>query len=248
MIVYKSKYKTLIVSGCSFTANNHESSCCWANILADRIGLDIVNLAVDAAGNEHVANSLVLYLERQKPNPENTLVMPMWTSVLRTDFITDRRAHTIVPTPVKRFYYDKFNQLYSICEFEEKDYYGNWAKTYKQTQSTKSLSLQSWIEINKLTNYLRQNNYDFRYLTYTNILHGGGIPKVKFLDELSSLGLTIDLSKWILTNNQDSLGEFALYYNQLCSDGVHPDLQGHEDWLEQKLIPVLLNENILQIQ
>ena len=145
-------------------------------------------------------------------------------------------------------YYDKFNQLYSICEFEEKDYYGNWANIYKHTQSTKSLSLQSWIEINKLTNYLQQNNYDFRYLTYTNILHGGGIPKVKFLDELSSLGLTIDLSKWILTNRQDPLGEFAVFHNQLCSDGIHPDLQGHEDWLEQKLIPVLRKENILQIQ
>lgn len=242
----KSKYKHLVVSGCSFTANNHESSCCWANILADRTGMSIVNLAVDAAGNSHVANSLVLYLERNKPDPTTTLVLPMWTSVLRTDFITDCNIHNIVPEPVRRFSYDDFNQLYSICEVEEKNYYGLWAKTYKQTQSTKSLSLQSWLEINKLTNYLQKKNYNFKYLTYRNILYGTGLSKVKFLNELKTLDLYIDLSNWLLTDNKDPLGEFAVYHNLLCSDQRHPSLQGHENWVEQKLIPVLLQENILQ--
>lgn len=246
MIAYKSHYKTLIVSGCSFTANNHESSCCWANILAERTGMDIVNLAVDAAGNSHVANSLVLFLERNKPDPGTTLVLPMWTSVLRTDFITDRSTHTIIPEPVRRFNYDDFNQLYSICEVEEKNYYGSWAKTYKQTQSVKSLSLQSWIEINKLTNYLQQKNYNFKYLTYENILYGTGISKVNFLDELKNLDLHIDLSNWLLINNKDPLGEFSVYHDQLCSDQKHPSLEGHENWLEQKLIPALIQENILQ--
>jgi hypothetical protein len=247
MTRYKSKYKKLVVSGCSFTANNHESSCCWANLLADRTGLDIVNLAVDAAGNEHIANSTILYLERQRPDPATTLVMPMWSSVTRTDFITDRNAHSINPSPVNKFYYDKFTQLYSICEVEEKTYYGSWAKQYKLTQSTKSLSLQSWIEINKLTNYLQQHEFDFKYLTFKDTLYGNGSSTIKFLDELTELDLTIDLSHWILTQNKDSLGEFAIYHNQLCSDGWHPSLQAHEDWVDHKLIPVLLENNIFQL-
>lgn len=246
MTAYKSRYQTLIVSGCSFTANNHESSCCWANILADRTGMNIVNLAVDAAGNSHIANSLILYLAKHQPDPQTTLVMAMWSGIGRTDFITARSCHGIDPQPVVPFYYDANNQLYSICENSETNYHGAWARTYKSRQNDSSLSLQSWLEINKLTNYLCCNHYDYRYLAFNDILYGNGISPLNFIDELNRIDLELDLSNWLLTGAKESLGEFALYYNLLCKDGVHPSLQGHEQWLEQKLMPTLIEHNILQ--
>jgi hypothetical protein len=243
-----SNYQNLIVSGCSFTSNNHESSCSWANLLADWSGMDIVNLGVDAAGNRHVANSIMLYLERNRPDPKTTLIMPMWTSVTRTDFITDRKSHVINPRPVKEFYYDEFTQLYSICEYKEKHYYGPWAGEYKHMQSAKSLCMQSWIEINNLTNYLTHNQYTFKYLEFMDILHGRGILETNFLNELKTLNLTLDLSNWLLISDKEPLGEFALYHDQVCEDGVHPALQAHESWTREKLIPELLRENILLLQ
>lgn len=246
MTACKSRYSTLIVSGCSFTANNHESSCCWANVLAERTGMNIVNLAVDAAGNKHIADSLILYLTKHSPDPATVLIMPMWSSIARTDFITASACHSIEPQPVKPFYYDANNQLYSICENSETNYHGAWARTYKSRQNDSSLSLQSWLEINKLTNYLCCNHYDYRYLAFNDILYGNGISPLNFVNELKNIDLELDLSKWLLTGTKEPLGEFALYHNLLCSDGIHPSLQGHEQWLEQKLMPALIEHNILQ--
>lgn len=245
MPAYKSQYQTLIVSGCSFTANNHESSCCWANVLADHTGMNIINLAVDAAGNRHIANSIILYLTQQQLDPAGVLVLPMWSGISRTDFIIGQH-YTLHPVPVRKFNYDSFTQLYSICEATEQIYYGPWAAAYKKMQNKHSSSLNSWLEINKLTDYLQKNCYAFKYLTFANILNGCGLSEIDFLACLKDLKLTLPAAdQWLLTHNTDSLGEFALYHNLLCSDGIHPSLHGHESWLEQKLIPDLLKNNLL---
>ena len=89
--IVNSKFKKLVVSGCSFTHNNHHDKCAWANLLADWSGMTIVNLATPGAGNEHIANSLILYLEKNKLDPSNTLVMAMWSGIDRNDLIVSRK-------------------------------------------------------------------------------------------------------------------------------------------------------------
>ena len=92
---YKSKFKYLVVSGCSFTHNNHqESHCVWANTLAVWTNMTINNLAIPGAGNTHIKNSVILHLEKNKPNPADTLVLVMWSGPERIDWITEiGRAH-----------------------------------------------------------------------------------------------------------------------------------------------------------
>lgn len=88
--------KQLVVSGCSFTANNHATSCAWANFLADACGADCVNLARDGAGNEHIARSVILYLEQHRPDPAHTLVLVMWSGVDRLDLLASTAAEPTI--------------------------------------------------------------------------------------------------------------------------------------------------------
>ena len=55
----------------------------------------------------------------------------------------------------------------------------------------------------------------------------------------------MDLTNWILTKEIDSLGEFAIYHNELIPNDGHPTLNAHERWTREKLIPTLLQQKIL---
>jgi hypothetical protein len=97
------KIKNLLVSGCSFTYGES-----WASIFAKKHNLKLINLAAPGAGNLHIANSIILYLERNTLNIEDTLIGVMWSNPMRTDFMV---------TPTKkycdlyRFTYDDHNRL-----------------------------------------------------------------------------------------------------------------------------------------
>ena len=85
----KSQFQHLVVSGCSFTTNEHvpdKSDWNWPNILAKDTGMTIHNLATAAAGNNHIARSIIVYLEKNKLPIDKTLVIAMWSGVGRIDF------------------------------------------------------------------------------------------------------------------------------------------------------------------
>ena len=243
--IINSKFKKLIVSGCSFTHNNHSESCAWANLLADWSGMEIVNLATPGAGNGHISDSIILYLERNKPDPTETLVMTMWSGIDRTDFIVSRKKYKEKTKYNFESFYDSFTEHYMVGGI-------HWnqqaipntllVKEYNSLQDEKSLSLRAWLTFNKLTNYLSVNNYVYRYTTFEDILNKG---RINFLKELSSLDLTLDLKNWILINGKDSLGGFTLYHNKRLPVDEHPTLEGQEQWVKEQLIPTLVNQGIL---
>lgn len=246
--IVESKFKKLVVSGCSFTYNNHYTSCAWANLLADWAGMELVNLAIPGAGNSHIATSLILYLERYRPDPKDTLVMAMWSGIDRADFVVSREKYSQKPKHNREHFYDKFTQHYMVGGF-------NWAKSnipagrltteYHDLQDNKSAAVKSWLDFGMLTNYLNAKSYNFRYTGFLDILHGKGLDDINLLDELDILNLSLDQTNWILTQGKDPLGEYATYLDELYPNDRHPTRIGQERWVKEKLIPALIRSNIL---
>ena len=91
--------KNLIVSGCSFTYNNHETSAStWPYYLKDLGGFDqVLDCSMPGAGNYHIASSLQWAIEMQNPDPTNSLVIVMWSGNDRDDYICPQSIITDYP-------------------------------------------------------------------------------------------------------------------------------------------------------
>lgn len=79
----------LIVSGCSFTYNNHDSfAASWPYYLKDLGGFtQVLDCSLPGAGNQHISNSLLWALNIDQPDPKNSLIVVMWSGNDRDDYI-----------------------------------------------------------------------------------------------------------------------------------------------------------------
>jgi hypothetical protein len=87
--VHNFDIKNLIVGGCSFTYNNHETSAVtWPYYLRDLGGFEqVLDCSLPGAGNSHIADSLQWALEVDRPEPADSLVIVMWSGCDRDDYI-----------------------------------------------------------------------------------------------------------------------------------------------------------------
>lgn len=253
----KSRYKDLIVSGCSFTKNGLYEGLfsSWANILARESGTTLHNLAIPGAGNDHISKSILLYLEHNNFDPQTTLVIAMWSGVGRIDWITDASLSRFKNSYAFHHYYDKFNELVLG---------GNWWNLmnpnhlmkilidYSKYQSDHSMALHSWLAMENLSNYLEKHGYDYRYTSFVNYKSGnikGDAMIIDYFQELEKLELTLDMSHWINLNETDYLGDYTRKINALEKDNFHPRCpDGFKSWTYNILIPALINEGILPNQ
>lgn len=247
-----SKFKHLVVSGCSFTHNNwHESHCVWANALAHWSCMTIDNLAIPGAGNTHIKNSIVLHLERTRPDPDNTLILVMWSGPERIDWITDKNSSK---------FREKYPFSYDYTQNNELTLGGNWWANkaeshllqtlieYSKYQSGSSLALNSWIQIQDLENYLKCNNYEYYFLSWFNYndpIHSGNCW-INFDQECNQMGLSRPTWQWLATDVDKSLGRWTQNRPEyLWTDKLHPTWQGHEAWLRAVLVPELIEKKVL---
>ena len=86
--------KTLIVSGCSYTASEYISSAYpdmdtswpkWPELLAEKLNMKLVNLAFSGAGNRFILQTLLEAIERT-PKDEIGLVVAAWSQSNRDDW------------------------------------------------------------------------------------------------------------------------------------------------------------------
>tara|TARA_B100000927_G_scaffold159174_1_gene128245 strand:- start:91 stop:816 length:726 start_codon:yes stop_codon:yes gene_type:complete len=86
--------KKLIVSGCSwgdeiFFSPFHPDMDCdwpkWPNILAEKLGMECVNLCKCGAGQEYIYSSLCDYIQKT-PKEEIGMVMAAWSTAPRRDY------------------------------------------------------------------------------------------------------------------------------------------------------------------
>lgn len=89
--------KILLVSGCSYTDPNfysimHPDMDCnwpmWSELLAEKLDMKCVNLAMSGAGNEYIYSTLLDYIT-QNDTSNIGLVMAAWSQNQRKDFQKD---------------------------------------------------------------------------------------------------------------------------------------------------------------
>ena len=258
MVTHSSPYKKLLVSGCSFTAQSKNANYpfSWANVLAARTGMDVINLAVPGAGNSHISNSIILYLERNKLNLDETLILIMWTGPSRFDWITDKDKSNGNSYSFS-YYYDDYNELTVAGNWLRSAYSPKSHKThltetmvqYSKYQSESSLALQSWLAITNLNNYLKLHKYKFYQTTFLDLkenpVYKDALP-IHFYKELDKLNLTLDKTSWLKLQNKEYYGEWAKANKCLMSDHFHPNCpEASEKWVDTVLIPQLEIENII---
>jgi hypothetical protein len=89
MIIAGREIKRIVATGCSFayghglTDRTVES---WPARLAERLGVECVNLGVQAMGNEHVFNSIVDYFSMNPEHKKDSFVVPSFSSYIRVEF------------------------------------------------------------------------------------------------------------------------------------------------------------------
>jgi hypothetical protein len=248
----KSRFKHLVVSGCSFTHHTGRISghLSWANLLAEWSGMQIHNLAISGAGNDHISKSIILYLEKNKLPVEDTLVIVMWSGINRIDWVTDASLSNFSNEYSFNYQYDDHNEL---------TLGGAWwnAKNptplikavieYSKYQSIHSLTLQSWLAMQSLSNYLKVNKFAHCYTSFLNYRPiGQAADYVDFDKELAKLNLSLDKEPWLPLNDDDYYGDWARKRKYLQPDHFHPRFpDATEGWLREILIPELTKKNIL---
>jgi hypothetical protein len=248
----KSRFKHLVVSGCSFTHHTGRISghLSWANLLAEWTGMQIHNLAISGAGNDHISKSIILYLEKNKLPVEDTLVIVMWSGINRIDWVTDASLSNFSNEYSFNYQYDDHNEL---------TLGGAWwnAKNptplikavieYSKYQSIHSLTLQSWLAMQSLSNYLKVNKFAHCYTSFLNYRPiGQAADYVDFVKELAKLNLSLDKEPWLPLNDDDYYGDWARKRKYLQPDHFHPRFpDATEGWLREILIPELTKKNIL---
>lgn len=246
-----SKFRHLVVSGCSFTHNNYDTPCSWANTLAVWSGMTIDNLAIPGAGNTHIKNSTILHLEKTQSSPDDTLILIMWSGPERIDWITDRQQSNFKSMYPFEYFYTPENELTLGGSWWSNDAKTHLTQTiveYSKYQSNSSLALNSWLQIQDLENYLKLHNYNYYFMSWFNYSDPVDFKNrwIEFAAELTNLGLTLDKTRWINSDVENSLGRWAQNHPEfLIADKFHMGWQGHEQWLRKILVPELINKNIL---
>lgn len=240
------------MSGCSFT---HEPSGCspwsWANIFGEWTNLKVHNLAIPGAGNDHISKSIILYLEKNKFNPDDTLVLAMWSGIGRIDWIADNSLSKFSNVYPFTYKYDNHNELVLGGNWWHIDKSQPLLKTlveYSKYQSDSTFALHSWLAMKNLSNYLKVNNFEYyftSFLSYNNNIKGDALS-VNFFKELEKINLSIDQSEWLKLNDNDHYGDWARERRFLSEDNFHPKYpEANEGWVKEILLPVMTNMGIL---
>ena len=241
----RSKYKTLLVSGCSFTHNNCDSHFSWGNDLAEWTGMRIINLGIPGAGNSHISKSIILHIERNQLDPAETLVIPMWSGIARIDWVADRELSNFKNTYPFTYDYDQFNELVVGGSWwhreNNKTHIIKTLIEYSKYQTAHSLALDSWLSMTSLINYLNAKGFEHYH---TSILNHGFDQEEKWIDyeqELAELNLKLDKTNWVIP----CIGNYCKDRGMLQDDNFHPTMQGHESWTRTVLMPFLAERDVL---
>lgn len=236
--IHNFRFKNLIVSGCSFTYNNHESSAAtWPYYLRDLGGFEqVLDCSLPGAGNFHISNALQWCIENDQPDPKESFVIVMWSGNDRDDYVCpDSNNSGTYPFTFK--YGDSV--ISGITGGSGEDNSGNTItglENIADTKTSASRAIENYLYINGLKNYLENNGYQYVFLDYIDRSLPSRTVDFDIRKHLPK-NLAIQMDKMftkIMTPN-----EFALRNDLLDGDDFHPTPDGHLEWIKQVLLPKL---------
>ena len=229
--------KNLLVSGCSFTYNRSVSaSVAWPYYLRDLGGFEtVLDTSLPGAGNFHISNSLIWALESESINPEQSLVIVMWSGSDRDDWITP--GSNINQYPFEFKYSD--NVMSAITGGASAESRGNTKIQHKDffaVQTPESRAIKNYLIITNTWHYLQNKGFRFVFLNFNNLT-------------LPSRTKHFDIKKYLPKKPCDNLDHmiepiidpytWALKNDLLWTDDFHPSPDGHLSWTKYVLLPHL---------
>jgi hypothetical protein len=246
--------KNFIANGCSFTEYiNHPDGITktWATYLAEELSVENhINLASSGAGNDYICNGTINYLESNSLDPENTLVIIMWSGPNRIDL------------PMSQDWYQhlKFND-YPACKTDGTDYWINSTGMQWNRNSTTRRIFEYVYKISDhrehcmkslryfifLEAYLKQRGYQFLFTNFVNCWNteqkynpvADGEVNIGYYCKDQPMFKNFDFSNWFFINdNRDTICEFS--WDPVLSQGdVHPRDEMHQRFAREILLPIV---------
>jgi hypothetical protein len=255
-------YKKLIVSGCSFTVNDTAGPgatgrCSWAQFLAEKYDLELVNLAVAGAGNKHIADSLIVYLEQNSYDITEVLIGAMWSGI--------ERHHWTISLPKSKYTrYHKYEYTHNIFLTFPQEILGDNNLTRDMILHDPDLSilelayfrglvarqLDGLLSMIHLTSYLATKGYTFFQTHFFDpdgdTKQSGPLVGSRYADAYDKFGIARPSSGMLNFAPGDFLGNWAANQNHIWGgDDRHPTVHGHKLWVEEVLIPQLIQQKLL---
>lgn len=237
-IIHNFGFKNLIVSGCSFTYNNHDTAAVtWPYYLRDLGNFEqVYDCSMPGAGNHHISNTLQWALDNNNLDPKESLVIVMWSGNDRDDYICPDSNISGYPFRVK--YSNTVSS--GITGGLDVKANGNTVKGLKNFSLCKdyeSRSIENYLFIRSLWNFLTVNGYQFIFLDYLD-------------RNLISRTLDFDIRKYLPDTIKQKFNqmmtpitdpyEWAIRHNLLTDDDFHPSPDGHLSWTKKILVPELI--------
>jgi hypothetical protein len=231
---YKSKYQTLITSGCSFTASTNlfDGPSSWPGFVKDRCNIPLcVDLSFPGAGNEYIANSILAEIENKTEIELRTIfVIVCWSGLDRKENLECDNINT---PNIDGVYYNRAQM--STVPTPEK---------WKRAEVWRS-----WKNIIFTKNYLENKKVNHAFVFYCNVFDPPFLPKRDLTPEwpknISSSRITsLKQIPWAIPHNQ-SLFEFAFENDYLGDDLFHPTYQGNFEWTDKVLLPNLCKNGLI---
>ena len=236
---HQTRFKNLLVSGCSYTWNNSQQHVCsWPYYLRDIGGFDqVIDCSQSGAGSNHIFNSIINEIEADTQiNKHNTLVVVMWSGLTRTDVI----ATQDITEPwhfMSNYNFDqRFATLSIFNHTVQDDPLSVLCQQYKRLIDTDSQIYESMLKILALECYLKQKEFDFIFTSWMN-----PVPELNRIDSVLTTKVVGLLS------SIPYLDEYAKQKNQKEPDG-HPTPDGYLGWTQQHLVPYLESRNIIELK
>ena len=254
--------RNFLANGCSFTEyidHPDNTICTWPTYLSKQLAVEnYINLASAGAGNDYICHSTINYLENTDLDPEQTLVIVMWSGIYRTDL------------PMSQSWYNHFKfGEHTVCKTDGISYWINsggfdsgWRRktsvkpifenVYKITEAVDHCmkSLRYFV---MLESYLKSRGYKFLFTSYINYWQDNvpyyviknntpgkdkitADPMIGYHCKDYLILKKFDFSNWFFINDQqDTICEFA--HTQDPRGDWHPSNKMHQKFAEEIVLP-----------
>jgi hypothetical protein len=230
-----SEKTTLVVGGCSFTANGRNLDTCaatWPGILMDRSGFQhALDYSFAGAGNNYIADSILHHVDSMtQEDIKNTLIVIMWSGINRIDVADDDLSTDIADGAILN------NKLYYRQD--------NPVKISTDVEAKKQLAQESAERIFQTHQLLSEKNISFAFSFYCNLLYPPYLPKRDLTHEfenhvdnttLAQLRNLIHIPK----RPMDFMFEYGFERDLLAEDYFHPNYDCLLNWTDEILLPGL---------
>lgn len=222
------KNKRVLVNGCSFS----RGPISWPYCLQEKIGFDLINLALSGAGNTYIHNSTVSELSRRQYD----FVFIMWTGLQRNDVqVEDIGIFDQCVTSQKQVLLNDWAEKI-VWPVNDQDYVEkNWVFVGMDNEFIQQIKFSEYIKYRSRDNETYQSL--MQMVTLQAVLKQLNIPYVfsffnTYTAELQKHAELYALLDQTNVCSGQNISTIARELNSYDRDGYHPGVDANDRWAE----------------